>query len=242
MNDYYAVLGLRRGASKEEIKKRYRELAKKYHPDQYTDTPIYSEFEEKMKKINDAYDALMRSEEVLNPNSSNNSYRPNSSYDTEVKRSNFNNSYSSNTQYKENTRNGSYSQYSSYSSGNYSNDTSNAAKENKPIYDSVRFKIDNGQFDEAEALLSSVSQKTADWFYLMGVIHYNKNWYQSAVNYIETATKIDPYNKEYLETFNLYKSKVRNFNSSYNNKKSRDKETDFCALCTTIWCANWLCC
>ncbi len=59
---YYRVLGLEPGASPEEIKKAYRNLSKKYHPDMVTS--LGEEFrrdaEEKMKEINEAYDRLIR--------------------------------------------------------------------------------------------------------------------------------------------------------------------------------------
>jgi curved DNA-binding protein CbpA len=52
------VLGVKPGASEEEIKQAYRTLAKKWHPDQYANTPQYDSAMEKMKEINTAYDAL----------------------------------------------------------------------------------------------------------------------------------------------------------------------------------------
>ncbi|HIT44355.1 TPA: molecular chaperone DnaJ [Candidatus Avacholeplasma faecigallinarum] len=52
--DYYEVLGLQKGASQEEIKKAYRQLAKKYHPDINKEPGA----EEKFKEINEAYDTL----------------------------------------------------------------------------------------------------------------------------------------------------------------------------------------
>ena len=55
MNDPYAVLGVSRNATDEEIKKAYRELAKKYHPDV---NPGDKNAEQKMKEINAAYDAI----------------------------------------------------------------------------------------------------------------------------------------------------------------------------------------
>ncbi len=59
MNDPYVVLGVDRNAGDEEIKKAYRELARKYHPDHYSDNPLSELAAEKMKEINEAYDAIM---------------------------------------------------------------------------------------------------------------------------------------------------------------------------------------
>ena len=50
--DYYGILGIAKGASKEEIKRAFRKLARKYHPDVNPDDPNASE---KFKEINDAY-------------------------------------------------------------------------------------------------------------------------------------------------------------------------------------------
>src|ERR671935_103362 len=54
--DYYETLGVPRGASKDEIKRAYRRLAKKYHPDLNKDNPKAAE--EKFKKLSEAYEVL----------------------------------------------------------------------------------------------------------------------------------------------------------------------------------------
>ncbi len=73
MNNPYEILGIKENASKDEIRAAYRELAKKYHPDQYGNNPLKDLAEDKMREINEAYDTLMK-----NQNSYQNSYSNNS--------------------------------------------------------------------------------------------------------------------------------------------------------------------
>ena len=53
--DYYEVLGVQRAASSDELKKAYRRLAMRYHPDRSPDDP---EAEAKFKEVKEAYEVL----------------------------------------------------------------------------------------------------------------------------------------------------------------------------------------
>ncbi len=59
MTDPYKVLGIDPSASDDDVKKAYRELAKKYHPDNYVNNPLKDLADEKMKEINEAYDRIV---------------------------------------------------------------------------------------------------------------------------------------------------------------------------------------
>ena len=60
----YEVLGVSPNATDEEVKQAYRQLAKKYHPDNYVDNPLSDLAEEKMKEINNAYDTICEERRV----------------------------------------------------------------------------------------------------------------------------------------------------------------------------------
>lgn len=74
MKDPYAILGVNRNATDDEIKAAYRELARKYHPDNYADNPLSDLAGEKMKEINEAYDQIMNSRRSKGSSSSGQQY------------------------------------------------------------------------------------------------------------------------------------------------------------------------
>jgi len=60
MKNPYDVLGVPPSASDEEVKKAWRELARKYHPDKYQDSDLSDLASEKMKEINAAYEEIQK--------------------------------------------------------------------------------------------------------------------------------------------------------------------------------------
>ncbi len=60
MMNPYQVLGVTPGASDEEIKKAYRTMSRKYHPDANVNNPNKAAAEEKFKEVQQAYDQIMK--------------------------------------------------------------------------------------------------------------------------------------------------------------------------------------
>jgi DnaJ-class molecular chaperone len=64
MTDPYKVLGVSADASDDEIKKAYKQLVKKYHPDKYRDSDLADLASEKMKEVNAAYEEIKKMREA----------------------------------------------------------------------------------------------------------------------------------------------------------------------------------
>jgi len=62
--DYYEILGIEKGADERSIKKAYRKLARKHHPDASNESPEIAE--KKFKEISEAYEILTNKEKYIN--------------------------------------------------------------------------------------------------------------------------------------------------------------------------------
>jgi hypothetical protein len=146
MRDPYAVLDVPPSASDEEIKKAYRELARKYHPDNYHNNPLADLAQEKMKEINEAYEAIL----------------------------------------KERSGSGWGSSYGQAAAGAARSQYQSAGGAAGP-YNDVRSAINAGDLNRAEMLLGSITDRGAEWFFLMGSLCYRRGWMDEAASYFQTA-------------------------------------------------------
>lgn len=151
----YEVLGIKPGASQDEIKSAYRKLIKQYHPDKFIDNPLKNLAEEKMIEINEAYEALTK-------NSGNNNYNSNSSSNS----SNYNNSSTTSYEFQEIRR--------LIQSGNYAvaenklNSINNRIAEWHYLYGAVL--LNKGWFDSAlEHMTTAVNMDPNNFEYRQGL-------------------------------------------------------------------------
>lgn len=66
-----------------------------------------------------------------------------------------------------------------------------------PEFAAVRAAIQRGAIGEAEAMLSRMSERPAEWHFLMGVVLLRRGWYDGAAEHFTRAYQMEPDNKEY---------------------------------------------
>ena len=194
MNDPYKILNIPPTATDEEVKKAYRELARKYHPDNYHDNPLADLAQEKMKEINEAYELIQKQRKISS---------------------------------------------GSYSGSGYSGSYSSASSD--PTMQQVRLAINRGDLNTAERLLTAVSEHTAEWNFLMGVVVSRRGWLDEAKRYFETAVSMDPNNPEYQSALNALSGGGYRPAGFGNFSTATFDSTSCCRYCAAMACINALC-
>ena len=174
MHDPYRVLGVSQGASEDEIKKAYRALAKKYHPDVNNGS---AEAEAHMKEVNEAYSTIMkmRREGTSGASSGQGAYGGYGSYGPFGGFGDYGNA-------------GGYGGYGGQQRSGY---TAN------PHLQAARNYVRSGYYREALNVLADIQERTAEWYYLSGEANLGVGNRVAALNYARQAVSMDPNNFEY---------------------------------------------
>lgn len=104
----------------------------------------------------------------------------------------------------------------------------------------VRMYINSGNIAAAEAMLDSIQDKNAEWFYLRGLIFLKKGWYNEAMMNIRQACNMDPSNYEYRDTLNRMNSSNNMYRGNAYNR-GYGAGPSFCDMCMCAWCTDSLC-
>ena len=224
--DPYKVLGVSPKASDDEIRKAYHELARKYHPDRYTNSDLADLASEKMKEVNAAYEEIQRMR-AEGP-SAEETYQ---NYDNGAQNS------QQNGQYYNQDYDGAYPDTGA---GNYK--SRNYSAEARQKFIAIRNCINQGNIPAAERMIYEIdeSDRGAEWHFLLGCIQLRKGFYVDAQFSFDTAYRMEPTNNEYWQFKEKMHERARGYGGGYNTSRQSAGCCD-CDTCTTL-CVMDACC
>ena len=218
--DPYKVLGVAPDATDEQIKLAYRDLARKYHPDNYANNPLADLAQEKMKQINEAYDTITKQRKASQSRANTGSYQG-----------------------------GTY-QGGTYQSGSYQRGANSGSYQygrSSSQFADIRRLIMQRRIVEAEELLDGVpaANRSGEWYFLKGNILYNKGWLDEAYRYFTKACQLEPNNREYqsaLQQISWQRGNGRPAGYGYGGYATRSNgSSDICDIFSTLLCADCCC-
>ena len=181
----YDVLGVSQNASDDEIKRAYRDLTRKYHPDANVNNPLADLAEEKFKEVQEAYDTIMQ-ERASGGSSGGYSSGSSGSY-----------SYGGSSSY------GSSGSYGGY--GNTQID---------PRLQAAANYINSRRYREALNTLDQVPERSAMWYYLSGCANAGIGNNILARDHAAQAVNMEPNNMQYRQLLNQLDFSSRRYQGS----------------------------
>lgn len=219
MTDPYQVLGVSRDASTEEIKKAYRMLSRKYHPDANINNPNKAEAEEKFKQVQQAYKQIMEEKE------------------------NGTSAYSSGNSYGGAYGNSGYGR--AYGGGNYSGGYGYSGSSEDAEMQAAASYLNNRRYQEAMRVLNNISRHNAQWYYLHAIANAGLGNNISAVQDAQTAVNMDPGNMQYRQLLSQLQSQGQwytDMGQGYGYDRSGMDMGKWCCECLAINAFCSCCC
>lgn len=209
----YDVLGVTPSASNEEIKKAYRQLCKKYHPDSYVNNPLADLAEEKFKEVQSAYDEIMKQRQNGGGQQA----------------------YTNN-----NTYGGSQTYNYGYGYGNSNNQSYNSNYgQGSADIQTVRNYINVRRFHEALTVLSGIRDRNAMWYYYSAVANMGIGNNLIAVEHAQRAAELEPNNMEYVNFANQMRYRSQHYQTMGSGYGRQSYGTG--NLCCDLWCLDTMC-
>ena len=213
IDDPYKVLGVSPDASDEEIKRAYRRLAKKYHPDV---NPGDAEAARKMQEINAAYEQIKNPEKARGSQSG--GYGGQGGYNADP-----------------------FGGYNPFGGG-YRQQTSGQGSAGDPYQQAAYQYIRFGQYREAVNALNNSTHRDARWYYLSALANDGLGNQVTALEHIRRAVSMDPDNLEYQQVLSAMEHGGSTYRQQAGNFQGFSMGGDPCTNLCLCWLCNLFCC
>lgn len=121
---------------------------------------------------------------------------------------------------------------SSYSGSSYSGSSEFA---------DIRSAIQMGDLTRAESMLDGISNRSAEWHFLKGMVLLRRGWYDGARQHFSTAVSMDPGNMEYANAYNTMNRSASGYGQTFYGTQTPGQSMDMCNLCSACLCADCCC-
>ena len=212
IDDPYKVLGLSPDASDEEVKRAYRRLAKKYHPDL---NPGDHEAARRMQEVNAAYEQIKNPEKFQ-------SQQQSGGY------GGYGNAYGG----------GYYDPFGGYRQQRSYGGTQQGDQYQQAAYQYIRF----GRYREALNTLGSSTERNARWYYLSALANDGLGNQVTALEHIRKAVSMEPDNMEYLSALGQIEHGGAAYRQQAGNFRGFTMGTDPCTNLCLCYLFNIFCC
>ncbi|MDO4313899.1 MAG: DnaJ domain-containing protein [Eubacteriales bacterium] len=236
MTDPYQILGIRRDASDDEIKKAYRTLSRKYHPDANINNPNKEQAEAKFKEVQQAYQQIMKEKEY--------GYGGSSSYGNSG-------SYGGSSYENGNPFGGFGGFWGDFGgTGSYRQTNAGATDNEEDLHLRAAANYINSQhYQEALNVLNNIKDRSARWYYYSAIANSGLGNNVIALEHAKTAYQMDPNNMQYQVLLQRLQSGGSWYQTRQNPYQSYSMGSgDYCMklcianLICNLCCGGGLCC
>lgn len=216
----YSVLGVPQNASDEEIKKAYRSLSRKYHPDANINNPNKDQAEARFKEVQQAYQQIMQEREYQTSGSAQDGYDPSGDF------GGF----------------GSFGGFGTFRgfSGQYRQADAGPTESEDDLHMKAASNFINSRhYREALNLLNGIRDRNARWFYYSALANSGIGNNVIALQHAQEALRLEPNNFQYQLLVNRFQS-----GGSWYQRQQDPYETTYTvgsSWCTKLCIANILC-
>lgn len=219
MQDPYQTLGVTRDATEEEIKKAYRSLSRKYHPDANINNPRKDEAETKFKEVQQAYQRIMDERER--------------GYSQD-------NPYGGNPYHK-----GGFGEFGGFDGFGQRTQSSSAQESEADLHlRAAANYIQSGHYKEALNVLDGIKERSALWYFYSASANSGMGNNVTALEHAKEAVHLEPDNYQYR----LMLNRLQGGGSVYQNRQGMygygfpfGDSRQCSRLCVTMMLCNCLC-